>query len=331
MWMSETIVVLVNGEVLADGGGPTIPDQRENANRLASGLMSLLMSDVKVAILHGNKPQVGFVLLRSEIASHILHTIPLDVCGADTQGATGYMLSQAIMNLMREQGGKRNVISMVTQTLVQNTPANESETLKSIGPWYDRGKAETYRQARGWTMLEEPGRGYRRAVPSLPPVEILEIQGIRQLVETGTIVIAAGGGGIPVIRNSSGELEGIEAVVQTEDVACILSQQLNAKILLMIIEADDKFTLSRLSTENLNHLSLEELDNLIEKESISSSSVRAKLAAASRFLHLGGEQVIVTTLRKLSQALNKQNGLRIGSLDPSVEMFRIHGLATERK
>ena len=331
MWMSETIVVLVNGEVLADGGGPTIPDQRENANRLASGLLSLLMSDLKIAILHGNKPQVGFVLLRSEIASHILHTIPLDVCGADTQGATGYMLSQAIMNLMREQGGKRNVISMVTQTLVQNTLANEHETLKTIGPWYDRGKAETFRQARGWIMLEEPGRGYRRAVPSLPPLEILEIQGIRQLVDTGSIVIAAGGGGIPVIRNSSGKLEGIEAVVQTEDVACILSQQLNAKILLMIIEADDKFTLSRLSTENLNHLSLEELDNLIEKESISSSSVRAKLEAASRFLHLGGEQVIVTTLRKLSQALDKQNGLRIGSLDPSVEMFRIPGLATERK
>ena len=327
--MSETIVVLVNGEVLADGGGPGIPYQRENANQLASGLMSLLMSDLKVVILHGNKPQVGFVLLRSEIASHILHTIPLDVCGADTQGATGYMLSQSIMNLMREKGVKRNVISMITQTLVKDTP-NERE-MKTIGPWYDRGKAETYRQARGWTMLEETGRGYRRAVPALPPVEILEIEGIRQLVETGSVVIAAGGGGIPVIRNSRGNLEGIEAVVQTEDVAFILSQQLNAKILLMVIEADDKFTLSRLSTENLNHLSIEELDNFIDQELISSNSVRAKLMAASRFLHAGGEQVIVTTLRKLSQTLDKQNGLRIGSLNPSVEMFRIPGLSIERK
>ena len=327
--MSETIVVLVNGEVLADGGGPSIAYQRENANHLASGLMSLLLSDLKVVILHGNKPQVGFVLLRSEIASHILHTIPLDVCGADTQGATGYMLSQAVMNLMSERGARRNVIAIVTQTMVKNTP--DQRDMKTIGPWYDRDKAETYRQARGWTLLEEPGRGYRRAVPSLPPVEILEIEGIRQLVETGSVVIAAGGGGIPIIRNSQGKLEGIEAVVQTEDVACIMSQQLQAKILLMVIEADDKFNMSRLSTENLNHLSLEELDNFIEQEPISSSSVRAKLTAASRFLHSGGEQVVVTTLRKLSQTLDKQNGLRIGSLDPSVEMFRIAGLTAERK
>ena len=200
--------------------------------------MSLFMSDLKVVILHGNKPQVGFVLLRSEIASHILHTIPLDVCGADTQGATGYMLSQSIMNLMREKGVTRNVISIITQTLMKDTP--DEREMKTIGPWYDGVSAETYRQVRGWTMIEEVGRGYRRAVPALPPLEVPEIDGVRQLVETGSVVIATGGGGIQVIRNDQGNLEGIEAVVQTEDVAFILSQQLKAKILLMVIEADIK-------------------------------------------------------------------------------------------
>lgn len=322
--MRDTVVVLVNGEVLTDGGGVTIPDQRGNANRLAIGLKPLLLSDLKIAILHGNKPQVGFVLLRSEIASHVLHTIPLDVCGADTQGATGYMLSQSMINLIREQGGDRNVISIVTQTLVQHNGLDETAKMKTIGPWYDRGKADTYRQTRGWTMLEEPGRGYRRAVPSLPPIEILEIQGIKQLVDSGSVVIAAGGGGIPVIRNAQGNLEGIEAVVQTEDVAYILAQQLEAKILLMVIEADNKFTLSRLTIEDLNHLTLSELDAFLKQESIGSSSVQAKLNAASQFLHHGGELVIVTTLRKLSQTLEKKSGLWIGSLNPSIEMFCLH-------
>lgn len=322
--MRDTIVVLVNGEVLTDGDGVTIPAQRANAVRLVNGLQSLLLSDLRIAILHGNKPQVGFVLLRSEIASHVLHTIPLDVCGADTQGATGYMLSQAMINLIQEQGSHRNVVSIVTQTLVQSTDPGEKESLKTIGPWYDRGKAETYRQTRGWTMLEEPGRGYRRSVPSLPPLEILEIQAIKQLVETNSIVIAAGGGGIPVIRNPQGKLEGIEAVVQTEAVAYILAQQLEAKILLMVVEADNKFTLARLTIEDLNHLNLDDLDTFLNQETIYSSSVRAKLNAASQFLHQGGELVIVTTLRKLSQTLEKKSGLWIGALNPSVEMFRLH-------
>jgi carbamate kinase len=322
--MRDTVVVLVNGEVLTEGGGVTIPDQKANADRLASGLMPLLLSDLKIAILHGNKPQVGFVLLRSEIASHVLHPIPLDVCGADTQGATGYMLSQSMMNLVCEQGGNRNIFSIVTQTLVQSTVPDESISLKTIGPWYDRGKADAYRQTRGWTMLEEPGRGYRRAVPSLPPIEILEIQGIKQLVDSGSVVVAAGGGGIPVIRNPQGKLEGIEAVVQTEDVAFILAQQLEAKILLMVVEADIKFTLARLTIEDLNHLTLEDLDAFLKQESIGSSTVKAKLNVASHFLHQGGELVIVTTLRKLSQTLEKKNGLWIGSLRPSVEMFCLH-------
>jgi carbamate kinase len=320
--MSGTVVVLVNGEVLANGQGSKISDQRLNAKSLAENLSPIFASDLKIAVLHGNKPQVGFVLFRSELSSHVLHSVPLDVCGADTQGATGYMLSQAFMNVLNKMGVKRHVMNVMTQTLVDVSLPLESVPVKSIGPWFDRDKAEQYRQTRGWVMIEEPGRGYRRAVPSFPAKEVLEIESIQQMAELGDIVIAGGGGGIPVVRNQWGDLEGIEAVVDTEQVTFLFAQQLKANILLMVIENDTKFILSGLSTETANHMRLDELDNILARESLQPGSVLSKLKAASQFLHCGGEQVVITTLRKLPDTLAKHNGLRIGSLTPSIEMFK---------
>jgi len=322
--MSGTVVVLVNGEVLANGQGSKISDQRLNAKALSNGLYPLLASDLKLAILHGNKPQVGFVLFRSELASHILHGIPLDVCGADTQGATGYMLSQSFMNVLSQHKVRRTVMSILTQTLVDTSRPEDSIPSKTIGPWFDRDKAEQYRQTRGWSMIEEPGRGYRRAVPSYPAKEILEFDTIQQMVQSGGVVIACGGGGIPVVRDEEGILSGIEAVIETEQIACLMARQLKANILLMVVESDDKFNLSGLSAETASHLSVEELDKFLEIRTINSTSVYNKLRAASEFLHNGGEQVVITTLRGLPNILAHQGGLRIGSETPSVELFQIH-------
>jgi carbamate kinase len=311
--MGETVVVLVNGEVLANGQGSRITDQRNNAGELADGLLPLFRSELKVTIMHGNKPQVGFVLFRSELASHVLHTIPLDVCGADTQGATGYMLSQAIMNALSRNHIQRRVMCMLTQTLVDTSVPSQDVPVSAIGPWFDRDKAEQYRQTRGWIMVEDPGRGYRRAVPSYPPKEILEIEVLQQLVGENNIVIAGGGGGIPVVRSDNGEYHGIEAVVETEQIACLMAKQLNAGVLLSVIERDNKFILSGLSTETRSALSVEELDGIIAQEAYRSKSVQRLLAAASNFLHDGGERVVVTTLRKLSDTLRGESGLWIGA------------------
>jgi carbamate kinase len=311
-------VVLINGEVLANGTGSKIVDQRLNANILAEGLKPILVSDMKVAVMHGNKPQVGFVLFRSELASHILHTVPLDVCGADTQGATGYMLSQAFMNVISRAKNPRKVMCMLTQALVDSSKMDAETQMKAIGPWFDREKAELYRQARGWMIAEEPGRGYRRAVPTLPPVEILEFEGIRCLLDLGNVVIAGGGGGVPVTRNARGDLEGIEVVVETDQLACMMALKLKAKTLLMVVERDDKFLLSGLSAEGSVHWSLAQLDEFILNKVpyINSKSVQSKLRAASDFLHKGGAQVVVTTLRKLPDAIANQNGLWFGSEEP---------------
>jgi carbamate kinase len=319
--MADAVVVLVNGEVLAGGTGTRIADQRQNARRLAEGLLPLFGSNLKIAIMHGNKPQVGYVLFRSELASHVLHTIPLDVCGADTQGATGYMLSQAAMNVLSMHGIQRPVACLLTQALVENTAPNAEVPLQAIGPWYDREKANQYRETRGWAMIEESGRGYRRGVPTYQAKAILEFDSIRALLDTNTIVIAGGGGGIPAAKNEDGELVGVEAVIETEQLASLMAFQLGAKVIFSVIESDEKFILSGLSTENLSHISVEELDSMLQREPSRSRSVQRILKSAAKFLHQGGEQVVITTLNKLDDTLHKQNGLWIGALESYQALF----------
>ena len=321
--MSDMVVVLVAGEALANAQGAQISDQRRNAQRLAEGLWPLLATNAQVLLLHGNKPQVGFVLLRSELASHMLHPIPLDVCGADTQGATGYMLSQALHSAFARHGVRRRVLALVTQTRVDLTDLPAHGARRSIGPYFDRERAEYYRQMRGWTIAEEPGRGYRRSVPALPAREILELETIREQAAAGTVVIAGGGGGIPVTRLATGELEGIEAVVETEQAAGLLARELHAAILVLVLERDDALVLAGLDPDAGHCLDLAALEALMAQPPASLRPALPHLRAALDFLHTGGQQVLLTTLLKLPQALAAPGGLRLGSAKPDMALFRL--------
>jgi carbamate kinase len=321
--MNGTIVILVNGEVLADSYKSTIADQKNSVALLANGLLPIFTSKLNIVIMHGNKPQVGYVLFRSELASHILHHIPLDVCGADTQGATGYMLSQSISNVLHQSNRKREVMPIVTQTIISSEKKYYEEKNKQIGPWLDHGKAEQRRQIYGWSIVEEPGYGYRRVVASPPPVGIVEIEGVKQLVQSGSIVITAGGGGVPVIVNEKGLLEGVEAVVDTDGVACMLAHQLEAKVLLMIVEDDSKFISSGFRINDYLHMSCKELDKILKGNTISSNMVMRKLDSAKDYLQRGGSQVVITTLEKLPSTLMKESGLWISDQNPTVDLSEI--------
>ncbi len=310
--MKKAIVVLVNGEVLSDKFSSTIDSQRDKAHELAKCLLPIFKSNLQAAILHGNKPQVGFVLYRSELASHLLHSVPLDVCGADTQGATGYMLVQALHNVLVEHQMQRPVISIVTQTVVDAEDPLFHQATKAIGPYFDRDKAEQHRQNRGWHMLLEPGRGYQRAVSAPTPLEIVEMESIKQLVASGVIVVAGGGGGIPVVRSADGSLQGVEAVVDTDRVSCMMAGQLHAPVLLMIIDRDEKFAMMGLTTEQHTCLATPELEALLRQDAFTSQMVKSKLEAAADFLHGDGQQVIITTLRRAPAALQGKAGLHIG-------------------
>ena len=321
--MSDGIVILVNGEVLAGSHKSEITEQKSKARLLAEGLLPILSSELHIVVMHGNKPQVGYVLFRSELASHVLHQIPLDVCGADTQGATGYMLSQSISNVLRREHCKRGVMPIVTQTIINSGTEHLAEPNKQIGPWLDKEIAEQRRQVYDWKIVEEPGYGYRRVVASPPPEEIVEFEGIRQLYQSGLIVIAAGGGGVPVIVNKKGLLEGAEAVVDTDRVACKLANQLDAEILLMIVENDAKFIMSGLGISDYLHLTREQLGEFLEKTAFSSNKVMRKLHSANEYLQSRGKQVIITTLEKLKPTLRKESGLWLGDIDPAVDLTKM--------
>ncbi len=321
--MSKAIVILVNGEVLAGSYESKIIDQKNSALLLAEGLKPIFSSELNVAIMHGNKPQVGYVLFRSELASHILHQIPLDVCGADTQGATGYMLSQSITNILRQNHIERKVMPIVTQTIISSDSKHNEERNKQIGPWLDRNKAEQRRQVYGWDIVEEPGYGYRRVVTSPPPKEIVEIEGIRQLVQSGSIVITAGGGGVPVIENEQGLLEGVEAVVDTDRVACMLAHQLDAQLLLMIVEDDTKFISSGIDINGYCYMARKDVGRTLESKTISSDMVVRKLQSANKYLQSEGSQVIITTLGKLKSTLKKESGLWMGDHNPAIDLTAI--------
>ena len=318
--MNEAIVILVNGEVLAGTKESTIQDQKSSAALFAEGLLPIITSDLNVAVMHGNKPQVGYVLFRSELANHVLHRIPLDVCGADTQGATGYMLSQAITNILRGDNNGRKVMPITTQTIIDSESEHFLERNKQIGPWLDRERAEHRRQVYGWYIKEEPGYGYRRVVASPPPIEIVEIDGIKQLVQSGMIVIAAGGGGVPVMVDEKGLLVGVEAVVDTDRVACMLAHQISAKILLMIVEDDIQFVPAGININDYSSITGEELGAKLTNTDIGSNMVIRKLKSAHDHIKHGGSQVIITTLEKLKQTLNKKSGLWIGEKKAVVDL-----------
>ncbi len=318
--MSDAIVVLLNGEVLVGSYQSTIQEQKSKAMALADKLLPIFVSDLNVVVMHGNKPQVGYVLFRSEIASHVLHQVPLDVCGADTQGATGYMLSQSITNALRINKSKRKVMPIVTQTVINSDSKYYEEKNKQIGPWLDRGTAEQRRQAYGWSIIEEPGYGYRRVVSSPPAIEIVEIEGIRQLVQSGMIVVAAGGGGIPVIENKDGLLNGVEAVVDTDQVASMLAQQLNAKIILVVVGDAFKFISAGIELDTYMHISRSELEAILNKQNISSSMVMRTLHSANNHLQNNGCQAVITTLDNLHLTLKKESGLWIYDSDPEIDL-----------
>jgi carbamate kinase len=316
--MSEVIVILVNGEVLTDIHQSSIIDQKKKADLLAEGLLPILRSKLNIALMHGNKPQVGYVLYRSELASHVIHQIPLDICGADTQGATGYMLSQSMINALRRNKSRRSVMSIITQTIVNQDSQDYQKYNREIGPWLDRDRAEQRRQLYGWNIVQKPGYGYRRVVPSPPPLEIVEMEGIKQLTNSGTVVVAAGGGGIPVIADQDGLLEGLEVVVDTDYVASIMGRELEAKIMLMIIEDNVKFSEAGLYLPEYQHLSLEQFLEVEHKTS--SDFVKRKIRSVENFLENNGKQVVITTLPELDKTLRKESGLWIGEVSQEEDL-----------
>jgi carbamate kinase len=310
---SKVAVIAIGGNsLIKDKQHQTVADQYQAAKETCAHIAAMIKNGWNVVIGHGNGPQVGFILRRSELAAHELHEIPLDVCGADSQGAIGYALQQNLYNYFRELGIQKQVATVVTQVEVsRDDPAFQNPT-KPIGSFMDEAQAERRRQ-EGWSVVEDAGRGWRRVVPSPLPRRIVEEAVIKQLIAAGVIVIAVGGGGIPVVADEAGNLKGIAAVIDKDYASALLASSINAD-LFIISTAVEKVALNfgKPDQQWLDHLTLAQAKAyLADGGHFAKGSMAPKIQAVVNFLEQGGKEAIITNPENLERALAGETGTHI--------------------
>ena len=311
--MPRLVIAIGGNSLIPDGDHQSVQDQYAAAAETDDRIAGLVEAGWDVAISHGNGPQVGFILRRSELASNELHEIPLDYCGADTQGAIGYMLQQNLVNDFRQRGIDKSVVTVVTQVEVDAADPAFGNPAKPIGSFMEEDEAIRRRDEEGWDVLEDAGRGWRRVVASPQPMRIVELDVIRSLLDAGVVTIAVGGGGIPVVRNSEGDLEGIAAVIDKDLASAMLANQVNADLLL-ISTAVEQVALNFGTPEQrwVDQFTLAEVKQYLEEGGhFAEGSMAPKMRAVVQFLEAGGKEALITNPANLERAMNGETGTRI--------------------
>ncbi len=310
--MSRTALIAVGGNSLIRAGEKgTVAEQLANARRTAAAIIGLVRDGYRLVITHGNGPQVGAQLLRSERASDQVPGQTLDVCGATTQGEIGYVLSQALREELSAAGIQIPVVALVTQTVVAADDPAMSHPTKPIGPFYSRLEAEERKRLFGWQIVEDAARGYRRVVPSPEPIEIVELEVIRSLVERGTLVVACGGGGIPVVRSNGGFI-GVEAVIDKDRASALLASRLGVDLFAISTDADCVyFDYKKPTQRRLGRVTAAEMEEYYRAGQFPPGNMGPKIESALRFLRQGGKEVIITSYEYLCDAVAGKAGTHI--------------------
>ena len=301
----KTIVVALGGNsIVPVAKQGTIREQIDLTMATMAHVASLIGQGHLVVVTHGNGPVVGNIVVRNEMAKKVIPPMPLDVCGADSEGGIGYMIQQALQNQLRKMGLDKDVFTIITQVMVDpNDPAFKNPT-KPIGPFYKRREAEAIAREKGWSIVEDSGRGYRRVVPSPMPLEIVEWRAIERAINSGAIVIAVGGGGIPVVRSPDGILRGVEAVIDKDRASSVLAMELHAQMLMILTEVEKVATgYGRPDQRDLDHMTVAEAREYLARGEFPQGSMGPKIEAAIEFLEGGGEEVIITRPELLSEAV----------------------------
>ena len=312
--MSKRVVVAIGGNsLITDPQHQTVEDQYLAAAETDHHIAGLVAEGWDVIITHGNGPQIGFILRRSDLASHELHEVPLDVCGADTQGAIGYILQQNLTNDFEKMGIEKGVVTVVTQVEVDAADPAFADPSKPIGSFCSEPDAIRRRDEDGWDIAEDSNRGWRRVVASPIPKRIVEIGAIKTLLDAGLVVIAAGGGGIPVVADETGALHGVAAVIDKDRASAMLATEVGADLLL-ISTSVEKVALDFGTPDQrwVSELSLEEAKSrLVEGTHFLKGSMAPKIEAVVGFLEAGGGEAIITNPQNLERAMRGETGTRI--------------------
>jgi len=306
------VVAIGGNSLIKDAKHESVRDQYLAAHESTEHIVAMIKEGWTVVVTHGNGPQVGFILRRSELAAHELHEVPLDVCGADSQGAIGYALQQNLANAFHQGGLDRAVATVICQTEVAADDPAFTHPSKPIGSFMDEEQAERRRQ-QGWNLIEDANRGWRRVVASPMPLHIVELPVIRRLVDAGIIVVTAGGGGIPVVRNSAGELAGAAAVIDKDLASALLANALDADLLL-ISTAVEQVALSFGTPQQrwVDRMTLSEAKQyLAEGTHFAKGSMAPKIQAVVNYLENGGREALITNPESIERALAGKTGTRI--------------------
>jgi len=312
--MSKKVAVVAIGgnSLIKDKSRQSVEDQYQAAKETTYHIADMIEQGWDVAIGHGNGPQVGFILRRSEIAAKVegMHEIPLDVCGADSQGAIGYALQQTLQNELFKRGIKKPVATVVTQVLVDKNDAAFKNPSKPIGGFMEEAEAKRREKELGWSVVEDSGRGWRRVVASPLPKEVVELESVETLIKAGTVVVTVGGGGIPVIDKGEGEYAGTAAVIDKDFASSLLARLIKADLLL-ISTAVEKVALNfgKPDQKWIDSMTLAEAKQyLAEGIHFAKGSMAPKIQAIIWFLEAGGKQALITNPENIGKALKGETG-----------------------
>ena len=314
--MKQRAVIALGGNALIrDESRCSIDDQLAAVQEMAGHISDFIELGYEVVITHGNGPQVGFILRRSELAFEAgeLHFVPLKNCVANTQGAIGYQIQESLANAFARRNIEKTPIVLVTLVEVNPGDPSFSRPTKPIGVFYQKEKAESLAQEHpDWHLVHQAGKGYRRVVPSPRPLRIIEMDAIGALADSGFVVVAAGGGGIPVIRHEDGELQGVNAVVDKDLTASLLACEWGAQLLIISTKIENVFLdYGTKASRPLTQISVEEAKKYIAEGQFEKGSMLPKIEAAVDFLNRGGERVIITSPENLVRSMQDNSGTQV--------------------
>ena len=307
--MKVAVVAFGGNALMGHEGKSNYADQIRRTDTICRKLLGLFQLGYRIIITHGNGPQVGNILMQQESLIDSLPPMPLDVCNAMTQGQIGYMIEQRLRNIFEEKKIKKSVIVLVTQVVVsENDPAFKNPT-KFIGPFFRQEETERLEKEKGWDMKEDSGRGYRRVVPSPRPIDIVEKDEISDMANRDLVVVACGGGGIPVLRDKKGKLKGVAAVIDKDYAAERLASLIGADSLILITPVDKVSIFYGTSKQkDLGRISLEELKGYYDEGHFPPGSMGPKIEAAMKFISEGGKRTIITSIEGLDDAIKGKDG-----------------------
>ncbi len=312
--MKTAVVALGGNSLIRPEDHGTAQEQFSRMKETCNIVTDMIVDGYDIVFTHGNGPQVGNILLQNEIAAHSIPAMPLDICGAESQGQIGYMFQQTLKNQLIEKGIDRSIASVVTQVIVDDDDPAFDNPSKFVGPYYTEDEASRIKEDKGWTIKKTSNGKYRRVVPSPEPKKIVESEIISDLVfsgEEGYVVIAAGGGGVPVTEKE-GKLTGIEGVIDKDLASAVLAESIDEEFFIMLTRVEQVYiNFGEKDEKGLDKITLEEAEKYYEEGHFPPGSMGPKIKASIHFLKHGGEKVLITSPEKLSKALNGEAGTYI--------------------